>query len=115
MRPCSKSLQHNVLAMLIDAFSDENIGMRIKYRYAGSAIKTCRLQARSKVGSELNQLFFPFFSDDCALNGSLDSDMQEHTVDRVSVASIIITFLAEVKFTRPLKYRPAQYHYQGQR
>ena len=61
-------------AMLTDAFRDADVGIRIRYRFGGSAFNHRRPQAKSKVTTDtINDLLF---ADDCALNATSEADMQ---------------------------------------
>ena len=61
-------------AMLTDAFSDNDGGIGIRYRFDGSVFNLRRLQAITKVKKDsVNDLLF---ADDCALNATSEAGMQ---------------------------------------
>ncbi|PFX27511.1 Craniofacial development protein 2 [Stylophora pistillata] len=62
-------------AMLLDAFRDADVGVRFQYRTDGSLFNLRRLQAKTKVCVDTARDFL--FADECALNASTESDMQE--------------------------------------
>ena len=62
-------------AMLTDAFRDGDIGVGFRYRTDGSLFNIRRLKAKTKVHEDIARDFL--FADDCALNASTQSDMQE--------------------------------------
>lgn len=62
-------------AMLSDAFRDGDIGVSFRYRTDGSLFNLRRLQAKTKVREDTALEFL--FADECALNASTESDMQE--------------------------------------
>ena len=62
-------------AMLSDAFREGDIGVSFRYRTDGSLFNLRRLQAKTKVREDTARNFL--FADDCALNASTESDMQE--------------------------------------
>ncbi|PFX19481.1 LINE-1 retrotransposable element ORF2 protein [Stylophora pistillata] len=63
-------------AMLSDAFRDVDVGVRFRYRTDGSLFNLRRLQAKNKGRVDTARDFL--FADDCALNTSTESDMQEN-------------------------------------
>ena len=70
-------------AMLTVAFSDEGVGLGIRYRTDGSVFNLRRLQAKTMV---LNDTINDFlFADDCAVNADTENGMQ-HSVDLFSNA-----------------------------
>ena len=62
-------------AMLSDAFRDGDIAVSFRYRTDSSLFSLRRLQAKTKVREDTARDFL--FADDCALNASKESDMQE--------------------------------------
>ena len=62
-------------AMLSDAFRDGDTGVSFRYRTGGSLFNLRKLQAKTKVREDTARDFL--FVDDCALNASTESDMQE--------------------------------------
>ena len=70
-------------AMLSDAFRDSNLGIGLTYRTNGSVFNIRRLQAKTKVSeTTINDLLF---ADDCALNTTSETTMQE-TVNQFASA-----------------------------
>ena len=61
--------------MLSDAFRDGDIGVSFRYHTDGSLFNLRRLQAKTKVHEDTARDFL--LADDCALNASRESDMQE--------------------------------------
>ena len=68
-------------AMLTDAFRDGDVGIAFKYRMDGKLFNLRRLQAKTKVMTDIIRDFL--FADDCALNTSNEADMQ-CSIDRFS-------------------------------
>ncbi|VDL93774.1 unnamed protein product [Schistocephalus solidus] len=61
-------------AMLMDAYRDEQPGIRIAYRTDGHLLKSRRMQASTRVSTTtVHELLF---ADDCALNTVTQEDMQ---------------------------------------
>ncbi|VDM03823.1 unnamed protein product [Schistocephalus solidus] len=61
-------------AMLIDAYHDEQPGIRIAYRTDGHLLNSWRMQASTHVStSTVHDLLF---ADDCAINTTTEEDMQ---------------------------------------
>ena len=70
-------------AMLTDAFQDVDAGFPIRYRFDGKLLNLRRLQAKSKVQTDVvNNLFY---ADDLAENAKSEVNMQG-AVDRMSKA-----------------------------
>ena len=67
-------------AMLTDAFQDDDNGIPIRYRFDGKLINLRRLQAKSKVQTEVLDFFF---TDDMAKGAPTEEKMQKG-VDQVS-------------------------------
>ena len=82
---CSGShyFQHHVFAMLFNAFSGLDIGIDIRFRTDGSVFNLGRLQAKTKVKTDIVNEFL--FTDDCAPNATTKANMQ-NSVDKFSVA-----------------------------
>ena len=55
-------------AMLTDAFRDGDVGMKFNYRTDGRLFNLRRLQAKTKIMTDIIRDFL--FADDCALNAS---------------------------------------------
>ena len=90
-------------AMLSDAFSDSNLGISLTHRTDGSIFNIRRLQAKTKVSlTTINDLLF---ADDCALNTTSESSMQE-TVDKFSNACDSFGLTISTKKTEVL-HQPA--------
>ena len=70
-------------AMLTDAFRDGDIRIGIRYRTDGKLFNIRRLQAKTKVMTDIIRVFL--FADDCALNAVSEADMQR-SVDKFSDA-----------------------------
>ncbi len=73
-------------AILIDAFSDSDEGIGIRFRSDGSLFTLRRLQAKTKVSADTINDFL--FADDCAFNAASEADIQ-HTVDQFSAATTL--------------------------
>lgn len=71
-------------AMLTDAFRDGDVGIGLKYRTDGKLFNLRRLQAKTKVMTDIIRDFL--FADDCALNAGSEADMQL-SVDKFATAS----------------------------
>ena len=69
--------------MLTDAFRDGDIGIGIRYRMDGNLFNLRRLQAKTKVMTDIIQNFL--YVDDCDLNAGSEGDMQR-SVDKLSDA-----------------------------
>ena len=61
-------------AMLTEAFRDEDVGVNLKYRTDGKLFNLRRLQAKTKVMTDIIRDLL--FADDCALNAVSEADMQ---------------------------------------
>ena len=61
-------------AMLTNAFRDDDVGIDLKYRTDGKLFNLRRLQAKTKVKTDIIRDFL--FADDCALNAGSEADMQ---------------------------------------
>ncbi|VDL90079.1 unnamed protein product [Schistocephalus solidus] len=61
-------------AMLTDAYSDEQPGIRIAYRTDGHLLNSRRMQASTRVST--GRVHDLLFADDCALNTVTEEDMQ---------------------------------------
>ena len=70
-------------AMLLDAFKDSDIGIKLRYRFDGKLFNLRRLQAKSKTRIETIRDFL--FADDCAIIASTEADMQR-SLDMFSLA-----------------------------
>ena len=70
-------------AMLTDAFQDVDAGFPIRYRFDGKLMKLRRLQAKSKVQTDVVDK--PLYADDLAENAKSEEKMQ-WAVDRMSKA-----------------------------
>ena len=70
-------------AMLMDAFKDSDVGIKLRYRLDGKLFNLKRLQAKTKTRIESIRDFL--FADDCALIASTEADMQ-HSVNLFSAA-----------------------------
>ena len=64
--------------MLFDAFSGLDIGIDILYRTDGSVFNLRRLQAKTKVKTDIIDEFL--FADNCALNATTKTNMQNSVV-----------------------------------
>lgn len=62
-------------AMLTDAFRERDIGIDFRFRTDGKLFNLRKLQAKTKVHVDTARDFL--FADDCALNASTHSDMQQ--------------------------------------
>ena len=65
---------HSFSVMLFDAFSDLDNGIDIRYRTDGSVFNLRRLQAKTKVKSDVFNEFL--FADDYALNTTIKANMK---------------------------------------
>ena len=81
LSPSLFSLMFSV--MLTDAFRDGDIGIGIRYRMDGKLFNLRRLQAKTKVMTDIIRDFL--YADDCALNAGSEADMQR-SVDKLSDA-----------------------------
>ena len=90
-------------AMLSDAFRDGDVGIRLKYRTDGKLFNLRRLQAKTKVLTDIIRDFL--FADDCALNASTESDMQS-SVDKFAKACTDFGLTISTKKTEVL-HQPA--------
>ncbi|VDL99483.1 unnamed protein product [Schistocephalus solidus] len=63
-----------VSAMLMDAYRDEQPGIRIAYRTDGHVLNSRRIQAATRVSTAIIDDLL--FADDCALNTVMEEDMQ---------------------------------------
>ena len=70
-------------AMLFDAFSGWDIGIDIRYSSDGSVFNLRRLQAKTKVKTDILNKFL--LADNCALNATTKANMQ-NSVDKFSMA-----------------------------
>ncbi|KAI0222195.1 hypothetical protein LSAT2_026566 [Lamellibrachia satsuma] len=70
-------------AMLTDSFRDGDIGIDLRYRTDGMLFNLRRLQAKTKVKTDIIRDFL--FADDCALNAGSEADMQR-SVHKFSIA-----------------------------
>ena len=75
-------LQH-YSALCFRPFIDKNLGVSLTYRTDGSVSNIRRLQAKTKVSETIINDFL--FADDCALNTTSESSMQQ-TVNQFSSA-----------------------------
>ena len=90
-------------AMLSDAFRDGDVGIRLKYRTDGKLFNLRRLQAKTKVLTDIIRDFL--FADDCALNASTETDMQ-CSVDKFAKACTDFGLTISTKKTEVL-HQPA--------
>ena len=90
-------------AMLTDAFQDGDNGILIRYRFDGKLFNLRRLQAKSKVQTEVLDKFF--FADDMA-NGAPTKEKMQKGVDQVSDSCDSYDFTFSIKKTEVV-YQPA--------
>ena len=90
-------------AMLSDAFRDGDVGINFRYRTDGRLFNLRRLQAKTKVNTDILRDFL--FADDCALNASSEADMQR-SVDKFSIACTNFGLTISIKKTEVL-HQPA--------
>ena len=90
-------------AMLTDAFQDCDNGIPIRYRFDGKLFNLRRLQAKSKVQTEVLDEFL--FSDDMAKGAPTEEKMQKG-VDQVSDSCGSYDFTISIKKTE-IVYQPA--------
>ena len=90
-------------AMLTDAFQDGDNGILIRYRFDGKLFNLRRLQAKSKVQTEVLDEFF--FADDMA-NGAPTKEKMQKGVDQVSDSCDSYDFTFSIKKTEVV-YQPA--------
>ena len=96
--------------MLTDAFQDGDNGIPIRYRFDGKLFNLRRLQAKSKVQTEvLNKLLFADdtakSADDTAKSAPTEEKMQK-CVDQVSDSCDSYVFTISIKKTEVV-YQPA--------
>ena len=89
-------------AMLMDAFKDSDVGIKLRYRLDGKLFNLKRLQAKTKTRIESIRDFL--FADDCALIASTELDMQ-HSVNLFSAACTNFGLTISTKKTEVL-YQP---------
>ena len=90
-------------AMLTDAFRDSDLGVDVKYRIDGKLFNLRRLQAKTKVKSHtIRDLLF---ADDCALNASSETELQ-NSIDRFSEACSNFGLTINTEKTE-IMYQPA--------
>ena len=90
-------------AMLTDAFRDDDVGIDLRYRTDGKLFNLRRLQAKTKVKTDIIRDFL--FADDCALNAGSEADMQR-SVDKFSIACTNFVLTISMKKTEVL-HQPA--------
>ena len=90
-------------AMLTDAFRDGDVGIKFNYRTDGRLFNLRRLQAKTKIMTDIIRDFL--FADDCALNASTEADMQ-CSVDKFSRACSDFGLTISIKKTEVL-HQPA--------
>ena len=90
-------------AMLTDAFQDGNNGIPIRYRFDGKPFNLRRLQAKSKVQTEVLDEFL--FADDMAKSAPTEEKMQKG-VDQVSDSCDSYDLTISIKKTEVV-YQPA--------
>ena len=89
--------------MLTDAFRDGDVGIDLRYRTDGKLFNLRRLQAKTKVKTDIIRDFL--FADDCALNAGSEADMQR-SVDKFSIACTNFGLTISIKKTEVL-HQPA--------
>ena len=90
-------------AMLTDAFRDGDVGIDLRYRTDGKLFNLRRLQAKTKVKTDIIRDFL--FADDCALNAGSEADMQR-SIDKFSIACTNFGLTVSIKKTEVL-HQPA--------
>ena len=75
---CTHPIQPHIFSHVTVAFSDDEVGLGIRYRIDGSVFNLRTLQAKTKVSNDTINDFV--FADDCALNADTENGMQ-HSVD----------------------------------
>ena len=90
-------------AMLTDAFRDGDVGIDLRYHTDGKLFNLRRLQAKTKVKTDIIRDFL--FADDCALNAGSEADMQR-SVDKFSIACTNFSLTISKKKTEIL-HQPA--------
>ena len=90
-------------AMLTDAFRDGDVGIDLRYRTDGKLFNLRRLQAKTKVKTDIIMDFL--FADDCALNAGSEADMQR-SIDKFSIACTNFGLIISKKKTEVL-HKPA--------
>ncbi|VDM05562.1 unnamed protein product [Schistocephalus solidus] len=68
-------------AMLMDAYRDDQPGIRIAYRTDGHLLNSRRMQASTRVST--TTVHDLLFADDCALNTVTNEDMQRSIINRL--------------------------------
>ena len=89
--------------MLTDAFQDSDNGISIRYRFDGKLFNLRRLQAKSKVQTEVLDEFL--FADDMA-KGAPTEDKMQKSVDQVSDSCDSYDLTISIKKTEVV-YQPA--------
>ena len=97
------SVQHDVSAMLTAAFQDGDNGIPIRYRFDGKLFNLRRLQAKSKVQTQVLDEFL--FADDMA-NGAPTEEKMQKGVDQVSDSCDNYNLTISIKKTEVV-YQPA--------
>ena len=90
-------------AMLTAAFRDGDVGIDLRYRTDGKLFNLRRLQAKTKVNTDIIRDFL--FADECALNAGSEADMQR-SVDKFSIACTNFGLTISIKKTEVL-HQPA--------
>ena len=75
---CTHPIQPHIFSHVTVAFSDDEVGLGIRYRTDGSVFNLRTLQAKTKVSNDTINDFV--FADDCALNADTENGIQ-HSVD----------------------------------
>ena len=91
-------------AMLTDAFQDGDNGIPIRYRFDGKLFNLRRLQAKSKVKTEVLDEFL--FADDMAKGAPTEEKMQKG-VDQVSDSCDSYDLTISIKKKTEVVYQPA--------
>ena len=90
-------------AMLTDAFRVGDVGIDLRYLTDGKLFNLRRLQAKTKVKTDIIRDFL--FADDCALNAGSEADMQR-SLDKLSIACTNFGLTFSIKKTEVL-HQPA--------
>ncbi|VDM02791.1 unnamed protein product [Schistocephalus solidus] len=74
-------------AMLMDAYRDEQPGIRIAYRTDGHLLNSQRMQASTRVST--TKVHDLLFTDDCDLSTVIEEDMKEAWISLQQAATIL--------------------------